>query len=67
MPEIPPPVQLKCDGCGKYFDAVTDVATAQIGASSHKLCPSCWTTALGREYPLTFAQAAERDAALRAR
>lgn len=59
MPEIAPPVQLKCDGCNTYFDSQTDLAPVQIGSSNHKFCRRCFQTSTGRDYAHTFEQAQE--------
>ena len=47
MAEIPAPVQLKCDGCGRYYDDESDLAVLQVGSATHKLCRRCFATATG--------------------
>jgi hypothetical protein len=47
MAEIPAPVQLKCDGCGRYYDSETDLAKLQVGATLHSLCRRCFETSTG--------------------
>jgi hypothetical protein len=54
VPEIEPPKQLKCDGCGRYFDSDADLARTQIGANQNSFCRRCFSSATGPGWGRTF-------------